>query len=147
MAAIQGSAEGQKRVAWCYLFGTCLRDMERARSWYQLAAEQGDVEAMFAMMKFYHYGDGVQVDFREATKWALGAAERGYVPAQSYVGRSYEIGRGVAQDNIQALKWISIVASQGGKNAIKKRDELSKSMSSAQIAEAQRLATAWGAVK
>jgi TPR repeat protein len=50
----------------------------------------------------------------------------------------YAGGQGVPQDYVQAFKWIDLTASQGATH-----DWLSKKMTPAQIAEAQRLVREW----
>lgn len=75
-------------------------------------------------------------------------AEKGDVHAQGNLGLAYYNGRGVARDYIQAYKWFSLVsASAAGSEvrnqAIKNRDIVAAKMSRDQIAEAQRLASAW----
>jgi hypothetical protein len=49
-------------------------------------------------------------------------------------------GRGVAQDIVYTHIWFNIAAANGAENAAKNREIVAKKMSSAQIAEAQRLA-------
>jgi TPR repeat protein len=50
----------------------------------------------------------------------------------------YHVGQAVPQDYVQAFKWIDLAASQGAAH-----DWLSKKMTPAQIAEAQRLVREW----
>ena len=51
--------------------------------------------------------------------------------------------QGAAQDYVQALKWYNLGAASGNEQAKTNRDSLAEKMTSAQIAEAQRLARAW----
>jgi hypothetical protein len=46
----------------------------------------------------------------------------------------------VIQDHVYAHMWFNIAASSGDTDAVKKRDIIAKRMTSAQIAEAQKLA-------
>ena len=58
----------------------------------------------------------------------------------------YDRGRGVPQDYIEAHKWFNLAATQRSEvqeKARENRDLLEKRMTSAQIAEAQKLAREW----
>jgi hypothetical protein len=59
----------------------------------------------------------------------------------------YVVGRGVKEDVVQAHKWLNLAASRAsGKeadDAVHARDKLAGYMTTAQVAEAQRLASAW----
>ena len=59
----------------------------------------------------------------------------------------YDNGEGVPQDYVRAHKWLNLAASRASAEKNKKygsaRDRVAKKMTSAQIAEAQRLAREW----
>ena len=55
----------------------------------------------------------------------------------------YAEGQGVARDYVQAHKWFNLGAASGDTSAVKNRDIAASKMTPAQIAEAQRLASAW----
>ena len=57
----------------------------------------------------------------------------------------YSQGRGVPKDFVQAYRWYTLAASQGDDLAGKFKNHLEKSMTPAQLAEAQRLAREWKA--
>lgn len=148
MAAIQGSIEGQTRIASLYANGLDVKeDLAKALAWYLLAAEQGDMEAQYELVALYRKGNGVAQNYQEAAKWALRAAEQSHTSAQWVVGFYYKEGQGVKQDLVQAHKWLNLAVAGGEQRAVVERDTLEKTMSSNQIAEAQRLAMAWRAVK
>lgn len=63
--------------------------------------------------------------------------------AQYNLGLMYANGTGVTQDYVQAHKWYNLSAASGDAEPKTNRDELAAKMTSAQIAEAQRLASAW----
>ena len=65
--------------------------------------------------------------------------EEDVTKAQYNLGAMYASGHGVPQDNIRALMWINIAASKGLETALKYKDVVAKKMTSAQIAEAQKL--------
>ena len=70
-------------------------------------------------------------------------AEAGDAIAQFNLGQMYRQGQGVAQDFVQAHKWLNLGATSGNADAVKNRDLAASKMTPAQIAEAQRLASAW----
>jgi TPR repeat protein len=55
----------------------------------------------------------------------------------------YADGQGVPQDYVRAHMWFSLSAAQGGQVAAIERDSISKLITPAQIAEAQKLAREW----
>ena len=59
------------------------------------------------------------------------------------LGMQYCIGHGVGQDFVTAHKWFNLAAMKGSEDAKFYRSELSREMSAAQIAEAQRQARTW----
>ena len=91
----------------------------------------------------YSYGQGVPQDYAEALKWFRLAADQGLQLAQCNLGLAYANGEGVPQDYVRAHMWFNLSASQGGHlfaYAAAHRDSIAKRMTSAQIAEAQKLA-------
>jgi TPR repeat protein len=55
----------------------------------------------------------------------------------------YHEGMGVPQNDVEAYKWFSIVAAEGNRDVLIGRDSIAKSMTSAQVVEAQSLAREW----
>ena len=84
---------------------------------YQLAAEQGDVEAQFVLGTKYDFGDGTIQNFVEAFKWYQMAADQGHTKAQFNLGLMYSTGDGVTQNCEKSLKWLQRAAEQGDVNA------------------------------
>tara|TARA_B110000467_G_C17974099_1_gene291720 strand:+ start:100 stop:438 length:339 start_codon:yes stop_codon:yes gene_type:complete len=69
----------------------------------------------------------------------LASAEQGDVNAQFSLGVMYENGRGVPQNNVRAYVWWSVSAAQGDESARTNRDIIAKSLTPAQLAQAQDL--------
>jgi hypothetical protein len=89
-------------------------DYETARKEWKALAEQGDVEAQYALGAMYHYAQGVTRDYKEAAKWYRMAAELGADSAQLALGYIYEDGGyGGVQDYKEAVKWFRLAAEQG----------------------------------
>ena len=76
-------------------------------------------------------------------KWFRLAADQGLAEAQYNLGFMYASGRGVPQDHVQAHKWFDLAGASGSEDGRKNRDIVTKKMTQAQIAEAQRLAREW----
>ena len=97
----------------------------------------------------YAAGDGVPPDMGEAVRLNRLAAEQGHRSAQNTMGLFYAAGRGVPQDYVEAHKWHDLAASgvtgDRQKEFAEARDALAKEMTSAQLAEAQKLAREWQA--
>ena len=62
---------------------------------------------------------------------------------QFALGTMYENGLGVPQDYVLAHMWLNLSAAQGIKAAALTRDDLAERMTTAQIADAQKLAREW----
>ena len=146
--AEQGDAGAQSNLGVMYTNGQgVLQDDEEAVKWYKEAAEQGHAGAQSNLGISYANGQGVPQDDGEAVKWFREAAEQGHAGAQSNLGVMYDKGLGVAQDYVQAHKWYNLAASQSTgedrEKYVRNRDRVAGSMTSEQIAEAQRLAREW----
>ena len=81
-------------------------------------------------------------DFAAAVSWYRKAADQGLADAQTNLGVMYGNGTGVPQDYVQAHEWLNLGATSGNATAVKYRDIVASKMTPAQIAEAQRLASA-----
>jgi uncharacterized protein len=121
---------------------------EALRIWGQLA-DQGLAGAQFDLGFMYANGHGVPQNYEQALFWYREAADQGYAYAQDEVGSMYAKGQGVPQNYEQAYIWFDLAASRegGATIPIKNRDEVAAKMTSAQIAEAQRLAREWKPTK
>jgi len=116
---------------------------ERAIPWWTLAAEQGDVEALFNLGQAYRLGLGVVKDEAKAFELLLQAAVSGLAVAQSRIGLAYATGDGAALDPIEACKWFELAALKGDKAAATNRVRARKALSPAQMAEADRRIKEW----
>jgi TPR repeat protein len=142
--AEQGDATAQHHLAWLYLIGRGVpQDYEEAIRWFRKAAEQGDSDAQTNLGSLYLLGDRIPQDYTEALKWLRAAAAQGHPMAQTKLGIMYEDGHGVPQDRVQAHMWFSLASAEGSELAEAFRDALTKTMTPAEIAEAQRLAREW----
>lgn len=159
LAAEQGTAEEQAKDRWYgyakgpnivnaqtnigYMYANGLgvtKDYTEAVRWYRLAAEQGDAKAEVLLARMYDDGNRIKQDYVEAVKWWRMAAEQGVAIAQQNLGYMYEDGHGVTQDYVLAHMWYNLAAMSNTTLAGKRRAQISKSMTTDQIALAQKLA-------
>jgi hypothetical protein len=86
------------------------------------------------------------------SKWISRAADQGFVVAQFALGEMYALGQGVPEDAVLAHKWFNLSGAQAARitganklthRAAEMRDALARTMSPAQIEEAQKLAREW----
>lgn len=168
-AADQGGlAVAQDNLADCYVLGLGVpQDFDQALKWYRIAADQGSSYAENVMGVAYEHGFHVAQDDAEAFRWYRRAANRIYDRAgstwihspQYNIAAMYASGRGTAQDYVRALMWFALAVGFGDtkppapfgielvdtpkQTAPEQRDRLMALMTSAQIAEAERLAREW----
>jgi hypothetical protein len=116
---------------------------DRAVQWWTLAAEQGDLEALFNLGQAHRLGLGVAKDEAKAFELMLKAAQGGVAAGQSRIGLAYATGEGAALDPIEACKWFELAAQRGDKAAVANRERARKSLGSAQLAEVDRRVQEW----
>ena len=123
------------------------QDQAEANQLYRLAAEQGVAGAQCRLGVTYAEGRGVPRDDAEAVRWFRLAADQGDAEAQGGLGFAYSAGRGVPQDFVASYMWLTLAVAQltgpTRHAASKFRDTIAATMTSAQVADAQRLAREW----
>lgn len=117
------------------------KNSAEAVKWFRKAADLNNARAQSALGKLYAKGEGVGKDAAAAAKWLTAAAEQGQTDAQAQLGLVLR-DSGLGNKNwVEAYKWLNLAASSGDNAAERARDILANSMSSQQIAEAQRLSS------
>jgi uncharacterized protein len=121
------------------------------------AAKKGSAVAQFSLgIMNYPIGDPTfdenKGNLSEALIWYRRAADQDDVDSQVALGLAYADGIGVPQDYVEAHKWYNLAASRVKyadmrTDLVKRRDDLALKMTSAQIAEAQKLAREWKSTK
>ncbi len=91
----------------------------------------------------YGQGEGVPKDDVQSVAWNLKASAQGETTAQYNLGLSYANGTGVPQDYVLSYAYLNLAAAGGKTEATQSRTLLEMRMSPVQIAEAQRLSSAW----
>jgi TPR repeat protein len=158
-AAANGDPDVQYRVASILSgemsIGTIPPDFPEAAKWYEAAAEQGHAWAQFALGSLHDQGKlGTASSKVEAAEWFRRSANQGLTAAQFSLGVYFLHGYGVPRDRVQAYKWFSLCASKEPtpgfspepvEQARQELDLLEKTMTQAEIADAQRLTREWKA--
>jgi TPR repeat protein len=107
-------------------------------------AGQGNAKAQYFLGMMYAHGRGVPQDYTTARGWYEKAAAQGYAMAQYNLGALYFYGQGVPQNDVKTYMLWSLAAGRFvgdlQKQAAEYRDKVASRMTSAQLAEAQRLA-------
>ncbi len=109
--AQKGDVDCQYYVACCYDEGAdgVSEDLEKAKTWFVKAAQQGHVEAMAALGDYF----GDEGDCRLCIYWYEKAAKGGSVDAISSLGHEYLYGGCVEVNYEQAVKYLQIGAEKG----------------------------------
>ena len=142
--AEQGVADAQYNLGVMYDNGEGVpQDDKEAVKWYRLSAEQGIAKAQYVLGVKYETEQGVFQDYKKAVKWYRISAEQGLAESQFNLGKMSQYGKGVIQDYVEAHKWFNIAGANGVDIGPRNRDLVESQMTSAQIAEAQKLAREW----
>jgi hypothetical protein len=112
------------------------RQLQGLRAEWKARAEQGDPEAQ---VRVYH----LSPPSPERLKWLCLAANQGFAEAQNALGASYRFGWDMERDLVQAYKWYALEIEAGDTDARRDLEDIAPSMTPAQIAEGERLATEW----
>ena len=123
-------------------FGVDMND-EQALKFYGIAAEKGHAEAQYSLGIMHQNGWGVPIDEELGMQWYLQAADQGVVGAQLALGRVYALDFSEKYDPVKAYMWFSLAARQGISKAKTAQFEYAAQLTSAQIAEAQKLIREW----
>ncbi len=153
LAAQQGQAFAQYNLGTMYQQGLGVPvNYTKAVKWLRLAADHGFALAQAKLGGMYELGQGVPQDYAKALKWNRLAAQQGNSIAQVNLGFAYGEGQGAPQNYVAAYKWNETAkgatkpASKTYKVASENMAILSRTMTTAQIAQAQQEASAWRAV-
>ncbi len=122
------------------------RDPAKAIGWYQQAAAQGNVNAMYNLAVLLSQSAGGAEDQAKALQWFRAAADYGVRDSQYNLGVIYARGLGTPQDLVEAYKWFATAAAQGDGDAATRRDQLGQALTSDEIARAEAAARAWHAM-
>ena len=89
------------------------QDFGEALKWYQLAADQDNLDAQFALGLMYLKGQGVPKDHEEGMEWIESASEHDHPAALYHLGLAYDLGDGVEPDD-EYSNWNYEIAAEYG---------------------------------
>ncbi|EBC3975582.1 sel1 repeat family protein, partial [Salmonella enterica] len=100
ISAEKGDADSQTLLGFLYEHaGLGLQpDGEKARKWYEMAAQQGNGEALYTLGRVYYSGVLVNVDYDKALYFFKKAYEKELQAAADYLAQMYFNGQGVDVD-------------------------------------------------
>lgn len=128
------------------------RDPEGAVKWYLRSAEQGFMPAQLRLGEILDNGVGVAVSYEDAAKWYRKAAQQGNGWAQFLLGVLLSKGEWEPRNKVEACLWLKLAARnlaydrERQNRAQEKLTSVKSTMTSEQVAEADRRAEAFVAV-
>ena len=108
-----------------------------------MAAEQGEVEALYQLGVLFDNGLGIPSDPERAFHFLSEAAISGEVRALNALGAMYASGRAVGRDNVMAYTLYYLATQRGDMVARTNMAMLGRSMSRSEVREARSLAAEW----
>lgn len=110
---IEAQAELERRPTYQFLYGDMLawgvcyeRDVELGIHYMKVAANQGLIQALEQLGRYYHEGTLVQEDVERAILYLREAASLGYLPAQKRFAEIMLDGKGSPYDFTHAYHWL-----------------------------------------
>ena len=111
LSAHRGNDKGLYNLGRCYEEGIGIaKNIQEAYEYYRLSADQGNKEALNALVRLYGRGIGT---VKDAVKYYTLASRFGDAEAQYRLGRHYEEGIGVKKDRGMAIKLYKLSKDQG----------------------------------
>jgi TPR repeat protein len=167
-AADQDFMPAQNNLGDMYVVGLGIpKDYSEAVKWFRLAAEQDSPYAQNILGIACEHGLSLPQSDADALAWYRRAANKIYDSShltlmhspQYNLAAMYASGRGISKDNVQAYMWFTLAAKLGDvkspeplgvalfgslkETALEQRDRVAALMTSAEIAEGEKLARGW----
>lgn len=133
-----GDPIAEYKLAHMYATGSGVEGKRKeAHTWLERAAQHGNTNAQYELGLALREGSGVVQDYERAAQWLELAAMSGNPEAQYGLGQMYHSGMGVPADNAKAYMWFNLAAARDVPGASVQRDALLRSLTPAQVLEAQ----------
>lgn len=107
---------------------------------FQTLAREGDAASQFQLSLLYRTGKGVAPNAQQAMQWLQRAAQGRHGGALSNLGGEYARGQTVREDKVKALALFMLAQAQGADVGGTNAQTLARTLSAAQITQAQTLA-------
>ena len=105
------------KTPWPALSGEQRREVDESRAMLREAADQGHKKAQFYCGVLFHFGYGVEVDYRLALVYYEKGGQLGHAECQHNAGTCYRDGTGCEQNNRRAAHWFEKAAQQNHADA------------------------------
>jgi len=138
-AAEAGDAGAQFRLGEALLQDSS-RNPENSASgarWLELAAENGNTEAMIVLGRLSRTGVGILQNFGQSAKWIQTAAARGNPEGMLELGRLYRDGVGIEKDYVRAYVWFNRASAAHNLDAVREREAIARTLTPDELKEAQ----------
>lgn len=117
-AAKAGSPRSQNFTGYCYDVGKGVpRDMKMAKLWYEKAARNGNIHAIFNLAVINAKGLGIRRNPTRAVHLYRQAALRGDLQSQANLSVMLLDGDGVKKNITEGLHWLRRAAKRGDSKA------------------------------
>ena len=119
------------------------RIVERAVSWFQVAAQAGVPSAQFKLANAYFAGAGIARDPVQALAWYGRASQQGLPEAENAYGIMLMGGVAGAPDPVEGYKWLILAEAGGYPDSRVVREKAKAQLSPADVDKAEKLAKAF----
>ena len=119
------------------------QDYQSALREFLPLANGGNASAQFYLGLMYYSGAGVPQNYSQAAVWYRKAADQGHSESLSHLGMGYEFGQFSAKNLVLAHIFYNLAAVSGDEKSRENRDRVTQQLTSAQLSEAQELASKW----
>ncbi|MGF1544700.1 MAG: hypothetical protein ACFB00_09400 [Parvularculaceae bacterium] len=149
-AAALGHPPAQLQLGEMYKMGQGLeKDLDRARVWYERAANGGNVLAMHRLGVMSARGEAGDIDMAASVDWFQKAANFGLVDSQYNLGATFHpTGEGDPaglQDRSEAYYWYALAARNGDDQAAELAEGVGQALSNDQRAALDARVGGWAA--
>lgn len=143
-AAASGDAGAQFRIGEALLQDPArgAESSAKAVRWLQMAAENGNTEAMIVLGRLSRTGVGILQDYGQSAKWTQTAAARGNPEGMLELGRLYRDGIGFEKNLVRAYVWFNRASAARNLDAVRERDAIARILTSEELKEAQNQSSA-----
>jgi TPR repeat protein len=117
--------------------------VERAVSWYEVAAKAGVPSAQFKLANAYFAGAGIARDPVQALAWYGRAAQQGLPEAENAFGVMLTGGVAGTPDPVEGYKWLILAEAGGYPDTHAVREKAKLQMSAKDLDKADKLAKAF----
>ena len=116
------------------------QNFAEAARYYKLAADKNNVVGKVGLATLHLSGRGVPRDYAESRRLFEEAYKQGNAVAAAGLGQIYRDGLGVAKEAPRALAWFDVAVRKGYAAATKPRDDLTATLTPADVQYAKTLA-------